>query len=183
MISRILFILLITYAPTLVAETLLEAGIHHGGDELIIENYNNGGKDSSTAGDLFSLGIGGLKSYTKNIDGQFTIGIKSDIITSGELEVTWVRYPLNAMFFYRADTYRVGLGLTAHFAPKLKGTGAAENITENYKDALGGLFEIDFNINKTMLWGIRYTSIKYESDRRDRSIRGDSLGLLIIARI
>lgn len=181
--TRLLFIVLLTYAPASFAETLLEAGIHLGGDELIIENYSDGSKDSSKAGNLFSLALGGTKPFAKNIDGQFSIGIKSDIINSADPEVTWVRYPVNAMFFYRRETYRIGLGLTAHLSPKLKGNGVASNIATSFKDALGGLIEVDFNIDNTFLWGVRFTNIKYETTQGDRSVNGNSLGLLIIALI
>ena len=179
--ARLLLITFLLYGPAALAETLLEAGIHAGGDELIIDNYSNGAKDSSDAGNLFSFAIGGTKSFTNNIEGQLSIGIKSNIISTTEPEVIWIRHPLNAMFFYRTETYRVGLGLTTHLSPKLKGNGVASNISESYKDAIGGLFEVDFTIDKHFLWGIRYTNIKYESNLRDRSVNGNSLGLLIIA--
>ena len=179
--AKILFIILLMYGPTSFAETLIEAGVHLGGNELIIENYSNGANDSAKGGGLFSFAMGGTKSFTKNIDGQLSIGIRSDIINSGDPEVTWVRYPLNAMLFYRKETYRIGLGLTAHLSPKVEGNGVANNISENYKDAIGGLLEVDFSINKTFLWGLRYTNIKYESDRRDRSVSGNSFGILLIA--
>ena len=181
--AKLLFIVLLTYGSASFAETLIEVGIHLGGDELIIESYSNGAKDSSTGGNLFSFAMGGTKSFAKNIDGQLSIGVKSDIINTGDPEVTWVRYPLNATVFYRSEEYRIGLGLTAHLAPKLEGDGVASNISENFKDALGGLVEINFNINKTILWGLRYTNIKYESDRRDRSVSGNSVGVLIVALI
>jgi len=181
--ARLLCIVFLIYGPATLAETLLEAGVHSGGDELIIDNYSNGAKDSSNAGDLFSFAIGGTKSFTKNIEGQLSIGVKSNIINTTEPEVTWVRYPLNAIVFYRSETYRIGLGITTHFSPKLKGNGVASNISEGYKDAIGGLFEVDFTINKHFLWGIRYTSINYESNLRNRNVKGNSLGLLIIALI
>lgn len=163
------------------AGTVFEAGIHLGGDELITEPYSNGEKGSIEAGGVFSLALGGTKDFTSNIQGQFSIGIKSDDVYPGETKVTWVRYPLNVMMFYRSSAYRVGLGVTTHFAPKLKGADVASNISESYKDALGGIFEVDFNIDKSFYWGLRYTNINYESSLRDRTVNGNSVGILIIA--
>lgn len=180
-VARTLFIVLLAYSHASLSETLIEAGIHLGGDELIIEDYSNGGKDSSKAGNLFSFAMGGTKSFSDNIDVQLSLGIKSDIINSENPEVTWVRYPLNAMVFYRTKAYRIGLGITDHLSPKLNGNGVASNISESYHDAIGALFEVDVKINDTFLWGLRFTNIKYESRRRDRSLNGNSLGLLIMA--
>lgn len=165
------------------AETLIEVGIHTGGDELIIENYSNGAKTSADAGGLFSFAMGGTKSFSDRIDGQFSIGIKSDIINTTDPEVTWVRYPINTTIFYRRDKYRIGLGLTAHLSPSLKGNGVAGNISENFKHALGALLEVNFKIDNYFLWGFRYTNITYNSNRRNRSVSGDSLGVMVIALI
>lgn len=181
LMSKIIFIIFLAYAPASFSETLLEAGIHMGGDELIIDNYSNGAKDSAKAGNLFSFAIGGMKSFAEKFEAQLSIGIKSDIITSGEPEITWIRYPLNAMVFYRAESYRIGLGLTDHLSPKIEGNGIASNISETYKDAIGALLEVDIQINTSFLWGLRYTNITYESRMRNRSVDGNSLGLLIIA--
>lgn len=178
---RLLFFLLLTYAPTSYSETLLEAGIHLGGSELITQNYANGAKDSIKAGDLFSLSIGGMKSYTNNIEGQLSFGVKSDDVHSTDADVTWVRYPLNSMVFYRGNTYRIGLGVTIHFSPNVKGTGVASNISQRFQNSLGALLEFDYKINKSFFWGLRYTSIDYKPHAGGRHVNGDSIGLLIIA--
>jgi hypothetical protein len=179
--TGILLIALLAYGQTAVSGTVFEAGAHFGGDELITEAYSNGERGSIKAGGVFSLALGGTKDFTKNIQGQFSIGIKSDDVYPGETKVTWVRYPLNVMIFYRRTAYRLGLGLTTHFSPKLKGSDVASNISESYKDAIGGILEVDFNIDKSFLWGLRYTNINYESGLRDRTVNGNSVGILIIA--
>lgn len=178
---KLVLVIFLAYGPTALAETLIEAGIHYGGDQVIQGNYSSGAKDSSKAGGLFSLSLGGTKSFANNIEWQLSLGIKSDIINPGSPEVTWVRYPVNGMVFYRDESYRVGLGITAHLAPKLEGDGVASNISQDFRNAIGGLFEIDFTIDDTFLWGIRYTVITYKTSQGDRNINGDSLGLLLIA--
>ena len=179
--GKLAFFILLGYGPMAPADTLIEVGIHYGGDEVIQGNYSNGARDASKAGGLFSFSIGGVKSFTDTLDGQPSLGIKSDIINPSAPEVTCVRYPINSILFYRAESYRVGLGLTAHLAPKLEGDGVASNISQDFKDAIGGLLEIDFNIDDTFLWGIRYTAIKSETSQGDRSISGNSFGLMLIA--
>lgn len=174
---KTLLIFLLFYAPSLMAKTLVEAGIHYGGGDLIVNDQ----RYSSRAGNLSSFALGGMKSYSPHIEGQFSIGAKTDIIKSGDPEITWVRIPVNTMVFYRQKKFRLGFGLTIHFSPKLKGTGTASNVTTDFKNAIGGLAEVDFDINKTFMWGIRYTRINYHRKSDDLGINGDSLGLLIIA--
>ena len=180
-IAGFFYLASLAYTPASFSETLLEVGIHLGGDELITHNYTNGAKDSLKAGEIFSLSIGGTKSFTPKIEGQLSFGVKSDFVHSTEKEVDWVRYPLNSILFYRADKYRIGLGLTVHFSPKLKGTGVASNISESFKDAIGGIVEVDRRLSKIYLWGLRYTNITYESNQGGRKVSGNSLGILLIA--
>jgi hypothetical protein len=175
--SKFLLVFVLFYAPSLAAKTLVEAGLHYGGDELVVNDPRYSGR----AGNMFSFALGGMKSYSPHIEGQFSIGTKSDIIHSRDPEITWSRIPLNTMLFYRYKRFRLGLGLTVHFSPKLKGSGTASNVTTDFKHAIGGLFEVDFDINETFLWGIRYTRINYHTQSDNRRVNGDSVGLLIIA--
>jgi len=181
--GTLLLIVILTYSRASFADTIVEVGFHLGGDELIQEPYTNGETGSLKAGNMFSFYLGGLKQYTEQFEGQFSLGIKSDVIYSGDVEVSWVRYPLNAMLFYRAEKFRVGLGVTNHFSPKVKGNDFASNVTQSYKDALGAEFEVDFNLKPGFLWGIRFTKIEYETTAGDRIVNGDSVGVLLIAQL
>lgn len=166
-----------------VADSIIELGIHFGGDELIYEQYGNGDKDTMKAGELFSFDFGRLYQLSPSWETQLTFGIKSDAIFDQEVEVSWVRYPLNGLLFYRMAKARVGLGATYHFSPQLQGSGDASNIGEKYHDALGGLLEIDFVRSKKFLWGIRFTFIEYESKKDGHVVDGSSIGFLIIAQL
>lgn len=165
------------------ADSIIELGIHFGGDELIYESYQNGEKDSMKAGELFSFDVGRLYQFSSPWEAQLTFGIKSDAKYDNDIEVNWVRYPLNGLLFYRMNGVRVGLGATYHFSPKLKGTGVAANINEEYHNAPGGLFEIDFIHSEKFLWGIRLTVIEYESKKDGHMVDGSSIGFLIIAQL
>lgn len=166
-----------------VADSIIELGIHFGGGEIINAQYENGDKDTMKAGELFSFDFGRLYQLSSSWETQLTFGIKSDAIYEQDVEVSWVRYPLNGLVFYRMTGVRVGLGASYHFSPQLKGSGQAANIGEKYNDALGGLLEIDFIRSKKFLWGIRFTLIEYESKKDGHVVDGSSIGFLIIAQL
>ncbi len=165
------------------ADTIIEMGVHFGGDELIYESYDNGDKDTMKAGELFSFGFGRLYQLSSSWETQLTFGIKSDAKYDQDVNISWVRYPLNGLIFYRMTGIRVGMGVTYHLSPNLQGSGHAGNIGEKYNNALGGLMEIDFIKNKRFLWGIRLTLIEYESKKDSHVVDGSSIVFLIIAQL
>lgn len=165
------------------ADTIIEMGVHFGGDELIYEFYENGDKDTMKAGELFSFSFGRLYQLSPSWETQLTFGLKSDAEFEQDVKVSWVRYPLNSLIFYRMADTRVGVGATYHFSPTLEGSGYAGNIGEKYHNALGGLMEFDFIKTKKFLWGIRLTFIEYESKKDGHVVDGSSLGFLIIAQL
>ena len=165
------------------ADTIVELGIHFGGDEVIYQQYENGDKDTIKAGELFSFDFGRLYQLSTTWETQLTFGIKSDAKYDQDIEVSWVRYPLNGLMFYRMSNVRVGMGATYHFSPQLKGSGHARNVGEKYNDAVGGLLELDFIHSEKFLYGIRITVIEYESKKDGHVVDGNSIGFLIIAQL
>lgn len=165
------------------ADTIIELGIHGGGDELINEPYTNGAQDSIKAGGMFSFAFGRLYQVNPSWETQLTFGVKSDAKYDQDIKVSWVRYPLNYLIFYRMSDVRVGLGATYHFSPKLKGSGLADNIGEKYKGAMGALLEIDFIHSYKFLLGMRLTLIDYQSKHDGHVVDGNSIGFLIIAQL
>ena len=187
MIARRLFktlpaILLLAVQPVQ-ADSIIELGIHFGGDELVYEHYENGKKDSIKAGEMWSFDFGRLYQFSPSWEVQLTFGVKSDAKYDYNTEVTWVRYPLNGQFFYRMNSIRFGLGVTRHFQPKLEGSGYAANVNESYEDATGGLIELDVIYSEKFLWGVRITSIEYRSKKDGHVVDGSSIGFLIIAQL
>jgi len=172
-----------TIIPSSFAEVLLEAGIHTGGDEITLLDNSNTVIESTRAGSKYTLNIGGTKSFTDNVEAQFSLGIKSDASYSADKEASWVRYPLNAMLFYRTNKFRVGLGATAHFYPEFKVSGTTQNVSTKYEDAIGALFEIDYRLDSVFHLGLRYTDINYVSETNGQSFDGSSVGLLLIVLI
>ena len=165
------------------AEVLIEAGIHTGGDEITLVNQSNAIIESTEAGSKYTLNIGGTKAFSDNIEAQFSLGIKSDASYGADQEASWVRYPVNAMVFYRTSKLRLGLGATVHLFPEFKVSGTAQSASTKYDDALGALFEIDYRLDSVFHIGLRYTDITYVSQTNGQRFDGSSVGLLIIVLI
>lgn len=165
------------------ADSIIELGIHFGGDELIYHQYENGDKDTMKAGQRFSFDVGRLYHLTPQWETQLTFGVKSDAKYDSNTEISWVRYPLNGLLFHRMSAMRVGIGATYHFSPKLKGSGYAATNQESYEDALGALLELDVIQSRKFLWGVRITLIEYKSKKDGHIVDGSSLGFLIIAQL
>jgi hypothetical protein len=183
--SRFIFVVSVLiianfFTPTSYAKALLELGIHTGGDEITLVDGSNNVIESTKAGKLYSFALGGTIDYTETIEAQFSFGIKSDADYTSDDEASWVRYPLNAMLFYHGGNFRLGLGATAHFAPKFKVSGTTKNASDSYKDAIGALFEIDYRLNEQFYLGLRYTDIDYVRENDGQSFNGSSVGLLLI---
>lgn len=162
------------------AQFLFEIGVHTGGDEITLVDDSNAVIESTKAGSLYSLELGGTIAVTDNTEAQISFGIKSDANYSKDNEASWVRYPLNGMYFYHTEKFRLGLGATVHFTPKYKVSGTTKNASSTYKNAIGGLLEVDYRLSEQVHMGLRYTNIQYVREDDDRRFDGNSIGLMLL---
>jgi hypothetical protein len=144
------------------------------------------GRESSIApgsGYVGRVGVGvsfeSLRGALRNFDLQTTIGFKFDgIARATNADLDWTRIPVELLGFYRLgqSAFRLGGGLTYHFANELKGTGLTQ-VHQSFDSALGGVIEGDyrFGARDQMSVGLRYTMIHYTRDVF--SIKANSLGL------
>ena len=123
---------------------------------------------------------GSTIDLTDNLETQLSVGIKSDANFGKDYEASWVRYPLNAILFYRQENFRFGIGATAHLFPKYEVSSATVNASNTYEDAIGAILEFDYRINELAHLGLRYTDIDYVRESDGMSFDGSSVGLLII---
>jgi len=163
------------------ADTIIEAGIHLGGDELLTSQYEDGRQGTIKAGEMLSFAFGPLFNMSQSWKFQTTFGVKTDAEYATDIEVSWVRYPINATLFYATAKTRLGIGVTYHIDPTVKGSGAASNIRQEYDDAIGYIVEFNYRRHAGFLWGLRYTFIDYERKDSNQVAEGNSIGLLIIA--
>ena len=164
---------------------LVHFGYDHDGNDFITVPYDNGRESSITPGSgyLGRVGVGvsfeSLRGVLRNFDLQTTIGFKFDgIARATNADLDWTRIPVELLGFYRFEqsSFRLGGGLTYHFANELKGTGITR-MNHVFDSALGGVIEGDyrFGVRDQMSVSLRYTMIHYTHDVF--SIKANSLGI------
>ncbi len=181
-IITVFLILIIPYVftPSSYADVLFELGIHTGEGEISLVDNSNAVVASTKAGRLYSFSIGGTIEHTDNLETQLSFGIKSDGQFSTDSETSWVRYPFNAIVFYRKQNFRIGLGATAHLFSKYETSGPAVNASNTYEDAIGAIVEFDYRINEQFHLGLRYTDINYVRENDSKRFDGSSIGIMLI---
>lgn len=185
MILRVITVALVSIIPYVFpassyARVLIELGVHTGEEEITLIDGSNAVIQSTKAGSLYSFSLGGTIDLTDNLETQLSVGIKSDANFAKDYEASWVRYPLNAILFYRKENFRLGIGATAHLFPKYEVSSTTVNASNTYEDAIGAILEFDYRINELAHLGLRYTDIDYVRENDGQSFDGSSIGLMII---
>ena len=155
-------------APTVAAaadvQGIFKAGFDFGGDDIVTVPFTDGSTSKIKANEGLYLG-GGIAVINNARDWEFdlTLAYKFKMIDATNGDVTFSRWPLEALAFYRFQRVRIGGGLTYHFSPKLDGSGVASNLDLTLKDALGGVLQADWRITENVAAGVRYTFLEYEA--------------------
>ncbi len=156
-----------------------KVGYDTGGDTLVTVVFNNGDRENIKANQGFFFG-GGVSIVTqdKAIETEISLTYKVDDITASNGDVTWSRWPLDALVFYRWDKVRVGGGLTDHFSPKLSGGGVVSGLNVSFKTSVGEILQADWRITEKMNLGARYTILDYELKNTNTKIKSNGLGIV-----
>ena len=155
-----------------------KVGYDTGGDTLVTVIFTNGDRENIKANQGLFLG-GGVSIVTddKAIETEISLSYKVDDITASNGDVTWSRWPLDALVFYRWDKVRVGGGLTDHFGPKLSGSGVISGLNVSFKTSLGAILQADWRITDKMNLGARYTMLDYDLKNTNTKVKSNGLGI------
>ena len=144
---------------------VLKSGIDFGGETIASATFSNGSTETIKANDGFY--VGGGASFlldSKDVEIETTLSIKYDSINASNGDITWTRYPLEVLAFYRMPKFRLGGGLTYHISPKLKASGAAGNFNVKVDDAAGVVLQADYLLTRKLTLGGRYTILEYKAN-------------------
>jgi len=158
-------VLLLWAAAARAAEVkpMIKAAADFGGDTLVTVEFTDGSRQSIKANELLSLGGGvSIVNDAGDIEAELSLSYKFAVVTASNGDVTFSRFPLDAMVFYRLPELRLGGGLTYHLGPELKGSGVVSGLNVSFDDALGLLLQADYRITPKINLGIRYTSLDYK---------------------
>lgn len=159
---------------------LFQFGADVGGDQLFHATYDNGDTVNIDAGDMFQLGVGvtfpTMPESNPALETQLSVGYKFDAANAKNGDITWQRFPLEALEFYTTPAWRFGGGLTYHLNPSLQGSGVAASANLNFDNALGAILEVDYVMGRAYIGG-RITRIDYTLSNTSVSISGNSVGV------
>jgi hypothetical protein len=157
-----------------------KAGLDTGGDTLVTVIFTNGDRQNIKANNgLFFGGGVSIVNDAKDIETEIALTYKVDDITATNGSVTWSRWPIDALVFYRMPSVRIGGGLTYHLNPDLSGNGVVGGLNVNFKNSLGYILQADWRINDKLSLGARYTILDYElSGTTNRKVGSNGLGIV-----
>lgn len=142
---------------------LVDGGIEYGGDEILQVFFTNGEDQTMRAGQGGYIGFGGQLEFSsiKQLMLRTTIGIKYNTTAADNANIRLTRYPLTLTPFWKInDDIRLGIGITTHLSPRLKGDGFISDIS--YDSTIGTRFEFGYK------WvALTYTAISYEDGAGD----------------
>lgn len=165
------------------AELMVQASLDLGGETLATAVYEDGEDSDVKAGQLVHLAAGIVQPFNQQLEFQATLGWKFDSADAENGSISFERFPVEAMVFFRRDALRVGGGPTVHFSPTLEGEGAASALgTYKFDDAVGLITQIDYFFQPTISLGLRATYIEYESEIEPVSVHGNSIGVVLTGR-
>lgn len=166
---------------------LLSLSGDFGGDTLIKLSYTDGSTATVQAGRGLSATAGVIVSPLETdahaLDLQSSISWKfATIPAASNQDVTWTRWPVDLLAFYRhvPAGLRVGAGAVYHLAPSLSASGSVINGDVSFDSGVGAAFQADYTLNKKILLGLRYTVLKYsvEGDVNSK-INANSIGFTL----
>ncbi len=164
---------------------LFSAGFTGGGEDLVKLRFERGGSENVEAGGEIVFGGGVIFAPRDSVlQYQFTLNYHSDGALAENGEVSFDRFPLEALLFFAEGRHRAGFGLSYHLSPELEiDIDGSPRETVDFEDALGIVVEYNFEISPQFLLGLRYTDIDYEVDGSpSTSVDGNHAGLLFYIR-
>lgn len=155
----------------LTAKFLVEAGVEYGGDEILQVFFTNGEDQTMRAGQGGTIAVGGEFQFkdVKHLMLRTSIGLKYNTTAADNANIRLTRFPFHFTPFYKINNdFRLGVGITTHLNPNLKGDGFLQDIA--YKSSVGPRFEFGYK------WiALTYTSVKYK-DETGENFSANSFG-------
>jgi hypothetical protein len=155
-------------------------GLMDGGDKLATVEYRHGDDVDIRAGGLVLLGVGVNHEFGNNWELQATLNYLGAGANAKNGDVSFSRWPVEVLGFYRNGSHRFGGGLTYHVNPKFDvNLDNGPDDTINFDNALGVVVEYDYFFLRQLSLGVRGTLIDYKSSEVDGSINGNSIGVVV----
>lgn len=142
---------------------VIGGGVTSGGSKLYTVQDSNGDNIDIRAGQLIDFHVG-LEYRWDEFAIQGTYGIHFDPIQDGDFKVSFERFPIELLGYYKLnDRFRVGGGIRYAKDARLTGSGSASGFGVTQIDAdPGAVFEIEYRASPHLGWKARYVIETYE---------------------
>jgi hypothetical protein len=146
---------------------VIRLGGDYGGEKVLQFTYSDGSTPNVVAGGGLLLTAGGVANVMTRgghgIDAQVNLGLKYRTIPpANNQDVTWLRFPLEALLFYRAPNgLRFGAGATVHLANVMSASGGVLNDRVEFESSPGFLLQAEY-VRRNWGFDLRYTALEYE---------------------
>lgn len=153
------------------AKFLVEGGIEYGGDEILQVFFTNGEDQTMRAGQGGYVAAGGELQFSnvKQLMLRASIGIKYNTTAAENANIRLTRFPVNLTPFWKInDKFRLGVGITTHLSPNLKGDDFVPDVA--FTSTAGPRFEFGYK-----WFALTYTAINYK-DESGESFSAGSIG-------
>lgn len=146
-------------------EWIIGLGFDSGGAELGLLFYSNGTTRSIKAnkGVFVNAGVIFPNDQEGAFSTQLTVGYKLGGAKGDNASVIWSAIPLEVVQYYRAQSVRMGLGLSYQINPKLDIKLPVASSVDQYGNAVGFIAQIGWApVAGSYSIDLRYTSIKFK---------------------
>ena len=166
---------------------IVQFGYDVGGTTLATVYNDYDGVARVRAGQGVRLEAGAVISDKNNpLELQFLVGYKIDQESASNGKVSWDTVPFTALAMLKYGKWKFGGGATYQLDPYISGsfsgfdnTGVFFNdtISDRYEDALGGIAQINYMVNRALSVGVRGTFIDYKLKNNPLvTAQGNSIG-------
>lgn len=166
-------------APCLAADygLMFKAGWDTGRDVLLEVPFATGPSQNIRVNDGAYAGGGiALISDSREWEVELSASYKTKLVTGDNGQLEWHRIPVDLMLFHRTRDHRVGMGVTYHLLPRLRGTGDAQTYVE-FKNAPGFMTQFDLLVGERGNIGLRFMVVEYEAKNINYKIRSVGVGV------
>ncbi|HMO33112.1 MAG TPA: hypothetical protein PKE63_01160 [Lacibacter sp.] len=157
-----------------ITKFLIEGGVEYGGDEVLQVFFTNGEDQTMRAGQGGLIAVGGELQFkrVKQLMFRAAIGIKYNTTAAENANIRLTRFPVHLTPFWKInDAFRLGVGITTHLNPVLKGDGFFPDI--NFSSTAGPRFELGYK------WiALTYTTLTYQA-KSGTSYAAGSIGAIL----
>lgn len=159
-------------------------GFENGGDAVLYASYTDGTSDTLHLGHGVNLFFGAEAALNSNktVFGSVTLGLKYSAISPAiDANASILRYPLEALLYYRVGRHRFGAGATYHLAIDYDTGGKAASADIKLESNIGMILEYGLSVDEesNTFIGIRYTDLTYHLPDYDVDLDAGSTGIYL----